>query len=325
MQDNNLALSTVQGGVVTINDNSAFEMQNNLTELKSKINMVQQFVQSVMKVDLDYGTIPGTDNRSLFQPGADKLNALYGFARLIKDKDEVKNFETGHYDVTVKVQLVHRASGAVVGEGEGSCSTRESKYRYRWVFESDLPRGIDKETIVSKGFKSRKTGKEYYKYRIENSDLCDVWNTVLKMAIKRAYVSATLAATGLSGIFQMDEEDFEAWVADGEGKEHFEKEKAAPKASDEKGSFAPPKAAGGHEVGNKITQAQYNKIIGDAQRKEIDEEGIKSIVLFVKQKPLNELSKADASAVIEFISKTAQDELQDLLLSASLPPAGGAV
>lgn len=301
---------------------SANELQRNLAELKFKIDAVQGLVKEVMQEGLDYGVIPGTDNRTLFQPGADKLNALYGYAKLIANKEENKDFKTGHYDVTIRVQLRHVNTGVIVGEGEGFCATYESKYRYRWVFQNDLPKGIDKDSLVSKSFKSKKDGKEYHRYRLENSDLFDVWNTVLKMAIKRAYVSATLAATGLSGIFQMSEEDFESWM-DGEegggasGKEKFEKVRSTPQAADERASFTPPPS------GNKISEKQKGKIIGDAKRKGLDEAGIREIVMYVKKKSLDDLTTAEASAVIDFVSKADEDELQDLILKASVPPFGG--
>lgn len=300
---------------------SANELQRNLAELKFKIDAVQGLVKEVMQEGLDYGVIPGTDNRTLFQPGADKLNALYGYAKLIANKEENKDFKTGHYDVTIRVQLRHVNTGVIVGEGEGFCATYESKYRYRWVFQNDLPKGIDKDSLVSKSFKSKKDGKEYHRYRLENSDLFDVWNTVLKMAIKRAYVSATLAATGLSGIFQMSEEDFESWMEGEEGgasgKEKFEKVRSAPQASDERASFTPPPS------GNKISEKQKGKIIGDAKRKGLDEAGIREIVMYVKKKSLDDLTTAEASAVIDFVSKADEDELQDLILKASVPPFGG--
>ena len=313
----------IDNNVVALNQNnteivgfsgggSVVEMQRNLTEMKAKIDIVQQFIKGVMKDGLDYGSIPGTDNRSLFQPGADKLNFLYGYARHIAAKDEVKNIQTGHYDVTVRIQLRHKDTGVIVGEGEGSCSTMESKYRYRWVFESDVPESLNKETLVCKTFTSKKNGKSYKKYRIENADLCDVWNTILKMAIKRAYVGATLAATGLSGIFQMDEEDFDTWI-DGE-KEKFEKQHSTPKASDEHATFQPPTSNGG-----RVTEKQLAKIFGDAKRKGLSEEAIRDIVQYVKKKPINELTTQEASAVIDFIAKTSEEDLQDLIMSASIP------
>jgi hypothetical protein len=44
--------------------------------------------------------------------------------------------------------------------------------------------------------------------RVENADLADTYNTVLKMAKKRALVDATLTATAASDIFNQDLEDY---------------------------------------------------------------------------------------------------------------------
>ncbi len=309
MNENNVVSIDSTSEIVELGGGVA-EMQRNLMDMKAKIDMVQQFIKSVMKDGLDYGVIPYTDSRSLFQPGADKLNFLYGFARHIVSKDEVKNPKTGHYDVTVRIQLRHKATGVVVGEGEGSCSTMETKYRYRWVYERDIPRGVDKGSLLVKEFESKDKKSKYAKYRIENTDLCDLWNTVLKMALKRAYVGATLAATGLSGVFQMDEEEFDTWV---DGEEKLEKVRSKPQASDVRGSFTPPASGGG-----KISEKQMAKIFGDAKRKGVEAEGMKDIVLYVKKKPITELTTAEASAVIDFIAKTDEDALQDLIPQAAM-------
>ena len=332
--DGTAALATVRqvGEIVDISSSdSAVMMKRNLDELKTKLALVQQFMKEVMVEDQDYGTIPGTDKPTLLNPGADKINFLYGFARHIASKEENKDFATGQYDATVRVQLIHKATGTVVGEGEGSCSTYESKYRYRWAFESELPRGIDKASLSSREFESKKNGKKYFKYRVENPDLFDVWNTVLKMAVKRAYVAATLTATGLSGIFNQNEEEFDAWLEGQEtegGKERLEKVKTGPKAGDERADFDPHAAFGG-AGGDKpargpgdISEAQERKIIGDAKRKGVDVAGIKALIVFTKKKALDKLTKAEASAVIEFIGKTEAADLQALAAKAiEAPPS----
>ena len=45
--------------------------------------------------------------------------------------------------------------------------------------------------------------------RIENEDIADVWNTVKKMAKKRAHVDVTLTVTAASDIFTQDIEDMD--------------------------------------------------------------------------------------------------------------------
>jgi len=294
------------------------EMAARLAEMETKLDLVQRFFQRIMKKDEDYGIIPGTDKPTLYKPGAEKILELYGFSPLVKEKSEARDLKTGYYHAGVVIQIVHRGSGMVIAEGVGEASSFESKYRYRWVYESDLPKGIDKEALVIKTFKSKKNGSEYSRYRIENIDLIDQWNTVLKMAKKRALVDAALSATRTSGIFTQSEDEMEAWV-EGESSEQekLEKVRSTPQASDEKASFVPPPSNG-----SGISEAQLRKIYGDAKRKGVDENGIKQIVLYVKKKNIDHLSKAEASAVIEFMGKSTEDELSDLILQASIPGGG---
>jgi hypothetical protein len=200
------------GSLPVISDGSVMEMANKLEEMKQRLQLVKRFFKEVMEKDVDYGIIPGTDKPALYQPGADKLNALYNFSKVIANKEENKDYNTGHYDATVKVRLIHRGTGIMVAEGEGSCSTRESKYHYRWVYERDIPKGINPADLSSKDYENKTTGAKWTKYRIENEDLFSLWNTVLKMATKRAYVAATLAGTGLSGIFSQEEDEMDAWI-----------------------------------------------------------------------------------------------------------------
>lgn len=207
-------------------------MASRLATMKNKLDIVQQFFREVMVSDVDYGIIPGTPKPTLYKSGAEKLCELYGFAIEIADKREERDFKTGFYLAEVTVRLRHRATGQVVAEGVGEANVYEAKYRWRWVGERDLPRGIDKENLLSKEFSNRDGGK-WSKYRLENADLFDQWNTVLKMAKKRSLVDATLSATRSSGIFSQSEDDFEAYImAEGEA----DKPVPSPKATKAKPS-----------------------------------------------------------------------------------------
>src|SRR5690606_9819605 len=127
--------------------------------------------------------------------------------------------------VVVRCRLHHAPTGALLGSGMGSCSTRESKYAYR-KSERKCPQ-CDKETIIKgkeeygggwlcfakRGGCGAKFGDKDPKItgqvvgRIEKPDVYDQHNTVLKMAIKRAHVAAILFVTCASEIFTQDVED----------------------------------------------------------------------------------------------------------------------
>jgi len=96
----------------------------------------------------------------------------------------------------------------------------ESKYRYRNASDYDItgdeiPADAKekKDEYRRQGFGMKKIDGvwEWVKYKsdgkVENPDIADTYNTVLKMAKKRAYVDGILSATAASDIFTQDLED----------------------------------------------------------------------------------------------------------------------
>jgi len=196
------------------------EMAAKLNDMKAKLGLVQSFFKEVMVPEQDYGVIPGTDKPTLLKPGAEKLCELYGFAPVIKQVEEEKNIETGFYRARVTVALIHRRSGVTVAEGVGEANTMEGRYRWRWVPEWKVPKNLDKNTLHYEE-KKDKNGHTYKAYRVPNEDPWALWNTVLKMAKKRALIDATLSATRSSGIFTQDAEDLEEWVEAGQAIDEY--------------------------------------------------------------------------------------------------------
>lgn len=223
-------MTTEERAIVTtterLEDNTALpevwrspqDLARRLSDMVQERGLVQQFFQQVMvpsrdgEADGDYGIIPGTDKPTLFKAGAEKLCELYGYAPTIANLQEVADYETGHYRVICTIALVHKGSGVKVGEGVGECNTRESRYFYRWAFASDVPAGLDRSKLKTKEVTSRKNGNTYTMFKLENDDLFSLWNTILKMAKKRALVDATLSTTRSSGIFSQSKEHLDEYV-----------------------------------------------------------------------------------------------------------------
>lgn len=210
-------------------------------EAQRRVQELQAFVQKAMVKGLDYDTIPGTEKPSLLQPGAQKLAEIYGFSHRFIVTEQVKEWERGFFYFEYRCVLESRRDGSFVGEGLGSCNSRESKYAGRWVpaselpkganlasyqrregarwcFETDLPAGVDRRTLQTQQRKSKK-GSTYTVYRVvdeqylvPNPDPYSLVNTMQKMAAKRAYVMAVIAATRSAGIFTQDTEDLPAEV-----------------------------------------------------------------------------------------------------------------
>ncbi len=173
----------------------------------------------------DYGVIPGTKKKTLLKSGAEKLCEIYGLSDEYEVMTTVENWETGLFDYTLKCVLKSRRDDSLVGTGVGSCSTFESKYRWREQQKTCPVCGIaaiikgkaeygggwlcwNKKGGCGAKFKDGDAVIESQPVgRIENPDIIDAKNTALKMAKKRAKIDAVIGVTRSSGIFTQDMED----------------------------------------------------------------------------------------------------------------------
>lgn len=195
-----------------------------VVDRKRKIGEV---MKAVMRDGEHYGRIPGCgDKPTLYKAGAEILATTFALAP--KFKIQQTDHPNGHREYQVVCTLVHIPTGLEVGDGVGCCSTHESKYRWRRG-ERTCPSCGKSGTVL----KSKNPGEGYFCWRkkdgcgatfkpgdksiedqqtdrVENPDPADQYNTVLKMAKKRAQVDATLTATGASDILTQDLEDLPA-------------------------------------------------------------------------------------------------------------------
>jgi len=223
-----------------------------IESLEGQVTDIQKVMDGLMQEGTHYDDVTGDGRNSLLQPGAEKLCMAFKFApsfdveRRDYAPDEVPNAEEpveGHREYIVNCQLHHRPSGQYVGSGRGSCSTLESKYRYRKVEEEteigipsafwdsydkdagenmgDADFSILEDELINSGVSIPEDGETgvtknddgdwriTVKVEGENPDIADLYNTVLKMAEKRALVNAVKRSTAASDIFTQDTEDLQ--------------------------------------------------------------------------------------------------------------------
>lgn len=169
-------------------------------EVLAAQNETRELIAKTLKDGHDYGVIPGTDKPTLLKPGAEHVVLSFGCTfgepeiverecdhdraiHWVKRKkkwnnafqgdrsytwDTTEGESIGLYRYVVRVAIVNRATGEIVGYGIGSCSSMEAKY-------------------------------------VENPR--ETENTVLKIARKRAMIDGTLTTFGLSDQFTQDLDD----------------------------------------------------------------------------------------------------------------------
>lgn len=115
-----------------------------------RYNAIVEFTKQIMKPGKDYGEIPGTDKPTLLKPGAEKLCNFFGLTPKfqIVEKKEDWDGDSPFFYYWYKCQLWR--GDHFMGEGDGSANSHESKHRYRWVQESQLPPGSDKSRFEAR-------------------------------------------------------------------------------------------------------------------------------------------------------------------------------
>lgn len=151
---------------------------------------LQEYRKAVLTESTDYGIIPGTKQPTLYKPGAEKLLMVagLGFTILKVEDDDSRTHQGVTYRCTV------RRGAQIVAECDGYAGMDESRF---YVSQADAEA---KERANAEKWNKAPNATKFVEYRAP-------WNSVCKMAQKRAMVGATLNALAASGIFTQDLED----------------------------------------------------------------------------------------------------------------------
>ena len=203
-----------------------------IADVKSLYTLMKDLYNQVLVKDIDYGIIPGTgDKPTLLLPGMEKIcRALravpeYTEARVICDYDK----PLFHYEY--ECQLIDAVTGISLpgGVGRGMCTSMESAFRWRQanrvcpscgqeaIIKGKQEYGGGWLCFAKKGgcgakfrdgdptIEDQKTG------RVENPDIFDQVNAILKRAKKRALGDAVKGAAAVSEFFTVDLEDMHSF------------------------------------------------------------------------------------------------------------------
>ena len=194
-----------------------------------RYNAVTEFVSRVLRKDVDYGVIPGTEKRTLLKPGAEKLTTFFGLSTRFELLERIEDWTGEEHGGEPFFYYLYRCrlfrGDVAIAEGDASCNSREAKYRWREAQRACPACGV---AAIIKGreeygggwvcFKKRggcgakfpdgdQTIEAQQVGRVFNPDIADQVNTIQKMSQKRALVGAVLLAVNASEFFTQDVED----------------------------------------------------------------------------------------------------------------------
>lgn len=271
-----------------------------VTAVMQRREMITQIITSAMKEGIHYGVVPGTGRkvkrknpktnqeeeveegqRVIFKPGSQLLCSMFQFSP--QYEIERQEYADGHITFWATCLLYH-VNGAMLGRYKGACSTRESKWRYRWDSTGNLvpkeywDRARDPMILGGTDFVARKAwiradpdnpkspnvSKWMIFHKVEHSDVSDYYNTCLKMGAKRSLSEAVVTATACSDMFSQDvleEEEEKAERRAQEAEEERERERQRGPAADVRTDDAPEKASAGLWIGKivKVEPVPYMK------------------------------------------------------------------
>lgn len=192
-----------------------------------RFSQVAEFVKQIMKQDIDFGVIPGTNKPTLLKPGAEKLTTFFGLSKQFDIIERTEDFIGKDHHGEPFFYYLYRCNlyrgNVLIASADGSCNSFETKYRWRKA-ERTCPNCGEANIRKSKNggwYCWIKTGgcganfpdgdiniERQDTGRVLNPDVCDQVNTFQKMAQKRALVAATLLAVNASEFFTQDVEDY---------------------------------------------------------------------------------------------------------------------
>ena len=177
-----------------------------IEEMKKWYEKMTEFGKEILKLNIDYGLLEGSDKPALLKPGAEKIKKAFGLQ--VERMDcvrEIFDIDNNYMDYTYKC-IITSKNGLRLGICDGNANSKENKFRYIFKPSEKVPvkKDLDKMKLEGRGKWKKCSDKWVWFERGENPDVLSLKNSIQKIAQKRAFVGAILMATGASEFFTQD-------------------------------------------------------------------------------------------------------------------------
>ena len=167
-------------------------------------SQLRDMMRAVLVEGTDYGTVPGSSKPSLWKPGAEKLLQWFGFGHEIEKAETERNGDGTRVGVTYRCTVFKEMGDGrkvTVATCEGYTGYDEDTF---YTTEQDARRKAEAAERRWAAQYRRPVNPAKWEYATEYKA---PWNSLIKIAQKRALVGAALQATSASTLFTQDLED----------------------------------------------------------------------------------------------------------------------
>src|ERR671939_2251112 len=108
-------------------DRSEFMPAMSIEAAVERYGAITEFISRVLRRDIDYGMIPGTDKLTLLKPGAEKLTTFFGLSTRFRLIERIEDWTGEEYNGEPFFYYLYRCQlhrrEPLVAEADGSCNS----------------------------------------------------------------------------------------------------------------------------------------------------------------------------------------------------------
>jgi len=174
-------------------------------------DQLRNMMRAVLVEGTDYGTVPGASKPSLWKPGAEKLLQWFGFGHEIEKAETERNEDGTRLGVTYRCTVFKEM-------GDGRKVTVATCEGYTGYDEDTFYTSEEAAKAKAEARERQYASTDRRAPRPEKwqsaTEYRAPWNSLIKIAQKRALVGAALQATSASTLFTQDLEDVRGHAGD---------------------------------------------------------------------------------------------------------------
>lgn len=126
--------------------------QTAIDDVKRLVNIVAALRNDVFQKDIDFGAIPGTNDKPvLLLPGMEKLMRALHLRAEYELKTVIEDFDKPLFFYRYECRMIDYETGACVATAIGSANSNETKWSGRWVARHQVPANLDPAKLPTRG------------------------------------------------------------------------------------------------------------------------------------------------------------------------------